>query len=66
MERSYLFHVPASYTGAEAVPLLIDAHGSGETDTDQRGRSGQLAQSDARGFNRPISWRFAGWALACR
>ena len=27
LERSYLVHVPPSYTGALAVPLLVDIHG---------------------------------------
>ncbi len=49
-DREYLLHVPSSYDGSTPVTLLIDAHGSGETSSSQRDRSGQLEQSNKRGF----------------
>ncbi len=48
--RSYIVHVPASYTGDTAVPLLMDLHGFLGSASKQQGKSGQLAQSDRRGF----------------
>lgn len=48
--RSYLVHVPASYAGDTAVPLLMDLHGYLGSAKKQQGKSGQLAQSDRRGF----------------
>lgn len=48
--RSYLVHVPASYTGNTAVPLLLDLHGFSSYAADERKYSGQLQQSDRRGF----------------
>lgn len=52
----YLVHVPASYDGKTAVPLLLDLHGDNGTAEETRGGSalyggtGQLQESDARGF----------------
>lgn len=48
--RSYLVHVPASYTGDVAVPLLMDLHGYLGSASKQQGKSGQLDQSNRRGF----------------
>lgn len=48
--RTYLVHVPASYTGGSEVPLLLDFHGGGKDAWNERGASGQLAESDRRGF----------------
>jgi polyhydroxybutyrate depolymerase len=48
--RYYLVHVPASYTGQTAVPLLLDIHGFTSYAADERKYSGQLQQSDQRGF----------------
>ncbi len=48
--RSYLIHVPANYTGDRAVPLLLDLHGFSSYAADERKYSGQLQQSDRRGF----------------
>ena len=48
--RDYLVHVPASYTGDRAVPLLLDLHGFSSYAADERKYSGQLQQSDQRGF----------------
>lgn len=48
--RTYLVHVPASYTGDRGVPLLLDLHGFTSYAADERRYSGQLQQSDQRGF----------------
>src|SRR5215831_4316634 len=50
LTRSYLVHVPPSYTGASAVPLVVDIHGWTSNAEQQRALSGFLALSDARGF----------------
>jgi polyhydroxybutyrate depolymerase len=50
LTRTYLVHVPASYTGAAAVPLVLDIHGWTATAEIQRALSGFLALSDAEGF----------------
>jgi polyhydroxybutyrate depolymerase len=48
--RTYIVHVPASYTGKNRVPLLIDMHGSGGNATGQEGTSGWDRKADATGF----------------
>lgn len=48
--RNYLVHVPTSYTGQKAVPLLLDFHGFSKDAANERQWSGQLAESDKRGF----------------
>src|SRR5215468_7212924 len=50
LTRTYLVHVPPSYTGASAVPLVVDIHGWTSTAEQQRALSGFLTLSDARGF----------------
>ncbi|KQT31302.1 hypothetical protein ASG29_15175 [Sphingomonas sp. Leaf412] len=50
VERTYAVHVPASYRGGTAVPLLLDLHGYTSDIAQQRFLSGQLRQSDLRGF----------------
>ena len=47
--RTYLVHVPPSYTGSP-VPLVVDMHGFTSTADQQRAISGFLALSDTRGF----------------
>ncbi|HET6524469.1 PHB depolymerase family esterase [Sphingopyxis sp.] len=48
--RSFLVHVPESYTGRDDVPLLLDLHGFSSYAADERQWSGQLRESDRRGF----------------
>ncbi len=48
--RSYVLHVPASYTGDTAVPLVLDFHGLGGSGSQQQGSSGFQAVSDREGF----------------
>ena len=47
--RTYLVHVPPSYSG-QPLPLVVDMHGFTSTADQQRAISGFLALSDARGF----------------
>jgi len=51
-DRRYDVHVPASYTGATPVPLLLDLHGYGMSKAVQAGwfGSGFRAKSDRTGF----------------
>jgi polyhydroxybutyrate depolymerase len=48
--RTYMVHVPATYSGSSAVPLLLDLHGFSSYAAQERQVSGQLQQSDKRGF----------------
>jgi polyhydroxybutyrate depolymerase len=50
LPRTYMVHVPASYSGTSAVPLLLDLHGFSSYASQERQVSGQLQQSDKRGF----------------
>jgi polyhydroxybutyrate depolymerase len=52
--RSFILHVPPSYTGQTAVPLVIDMHGFTSSGAAQRGNSGWLAKSNASGF--VVAW----------
>ena len=48
--RHYLLHVPASYTGRERVPLVLNFHGYGGNGARQNAYSGLVPISDANGF----------------
>jgi polyhydroxybutyrate depolymerase len=50
LTRSYYLHVPPSYDGATAVPLVLDFHGFGSNAFQQRAISGMSAVSDREGF----------------
>jgi polyhydroxybutyrate depolymerase len=50
LTRTYILHVPASYTGTEPVPLLLDFHPLFGTGAQERDTSGYLAQSEQHGF----------------
>lgn len=49
-QRTYILHVPQSYTGRSAVPLVLDFHGLGGTASQQASISGYRQQSDKIGF----------------
>src|SRR5262249_32276198 len=49
-QRSYLLHVPASYTGKTPVPLVLDFHDTASNSALERGNSGYAALSDQEGF----------------
>ena len=48
--RTFLLHVPPSYTGAVPVPLVLDLHGLTSNSSQQAGLSGFREKSDAVGF----------------
>ena len=50
MARTFILHVPASYTGKTPVPLVLDWHGLGSSGSAQEGLSGYKALSDKEGF----------------
>lgn len=50
MARTFILHVPSSYTGKTAVPLVLDWHGLGSSGSAQEGLSGYKALSDQEGF----------------
>jgi poly(3-hydroxybutyrate) depolymerase len=54
VSRTYLLHVPSSYTGANAVPFVLDFHGMGDTPDREEAMSGFKALSDSDGFL--IAW----------
>jgi polyhydroxybutyrate depolymerase len=49
-ERTYILHVPSSYTGNNAVPLILDFHGGGGNAASEMGHSGFRELSDSEGF----------------
>jgi poly(3-hydroxybutyrate) depolymerase len=49
-QRTYILHVPQSYTGRSAVPLVLDFHGLGGSGSQEKGMSGYSRQSDQSGF----------------
>ena len=54
MARTFILHVPQSYTGKMPVPLVMDWHGLGSSGAGQAGVSGYKALADQEGFI--IAW----------
>jgi polyhydroxybutyrate depolymerase len=54
VSRTFILHVPQSYNGKTAVPLVIDWHGLGSSGSGQESVSGYKTLSDAEGF--VIAW----------
>lgn len=50
MARTYMLHIPSSYTGKTPVPLVLDWHGLGSSGAAQQRISGYKALSDQEGF----------------
>lgn len=50
LQRTYILRVPASYTGAKAVPLLFNLHGYGSSTTAQAIYSGLPQKAEDEGF----------------
>jgi polyhydroxybutyrate depolymerase len=50
MQRQYILHVPASYTGKTPVPFVTDWHPILTDMNFEKGNSGYLALSDSEGF----------------
>jgi len=49
-EREYIVHVPPSYTGADALPLVLNLHGFGSNARKQAFYSGLPRKADKAGF----------------
>ena len=49
-EREYIVHVPPSYTGADALPLVLNLHGHGSNAREQAFYSGLPRKADRAGF----------------
>jgi polyhydroxybutyrate depolymerase len=50
LDREYLLHVPPSYDGADALPLVLNFHGLGGNAQQQMNYTGLPAKSDKEGF----------------
>ena len=50
IEREYFVHVPRSYDGTKAVPLVISMHGGGGSPVQQRDLSRWIDLAEERGF----------------
>ncbi len=50
VDRTYIVHVPASYTGRTPVPLVVDLHGLTSNAAQQEALSGWREKADATGF----------------
>jgi polyhydroxybutyrate depolymerase len=50
LSRDYLLHVPASYSGSDATPLVLNFHGLAGNAQQQSDYSGMTSTSDADGF----------------
>lgn len=50
LEREYILHVPASYKGEDATPLVVNLHGHASSATEQAIYSGLPAKGKEAGF----------------
>ncbi len=50
VSRTYILHVPSSYTGTKPVPLVIDFHALGGSGSQEQSLSGYQAIADREGF----------------
>ncbi len=50
LTRDYILHVPPSYNGSDALPLVLNFHGHGSNGADQVAYTGLNAKADAAGF----------------
>jgi polyhydroxybutyrate depolymerase len=50
LDRTYIVHVPSSYTGKTAVPLLFDFHGMGTTGAQEEAFDTWNKYADKQGF----------------
>ena len=48
--RDYILHIPPSYSGSDATPLVLNFHGLGSNSQDQADYSGLPDTSDEEGF----------------
>jgi polyhydroxybutyrate depolymerase len=49
-QRGYRLHVPPSYTGSNALPLVLNIHGATSSAIAQEGYSGFSSKADVEGF----------------
>ncbi|MGH2633849.1 MAG: extracellular catalytic domain type 1 short-chain-length polyhydroxyalkanoate depolymerase [Tepidiformaceae bacterium] len=49
-QRTVIVHVPSGYSGTEAVPLVLNMHGSGSTASGEEAFTGMDATADANQF----------------
>jgi polyhydroxybutyrate depolymerase len=64
LERTYMLHIPPSYDGRDAVPLVVNLHGFGSNGRQQANYSGFPAKADEEGFivvspdgaGQPLQW----------
>ncbi len=71
--RSYILYVPAGYSGANPVPLILNYHGFTNTAQNQLDRSDMRPIADTAGFlvvhpqgtlfNGNTHWNVGGWTL---
>ena len=50
LERQYILHVPTSYTGDDATPLVVNLHGHGSNAAEQAFYSGLPVKAEEEGF----------------
>lgn len=50
IQRSYILHIPSSYDGSYALPLVLDFHGGGGNAESQRRTGGFESLADEKGF----------------
>lgn len=50
VERSFILHVPESYTGMDRVPLVLDFHALGGSGSQEQSGSGYQRVADQEGF----------------
>jgi polyhydroxybutyrate depolymerase len=50
LERQYILHVPTSYTGDDATPLVVNLHGHGSNAAEQAVYSGLPVKAEEEGF----------------
>jgi polyhydroxybutyrate depolymerase len=73
MQRDYILYVPASYSGAVSVPLVLNFHGFGSNATEQMWYGDFRSIADTAGFlivhpegtlfNGTSHWNVGGWTV---